>query len=105
MRALAIILGVLLVAVQVPLWFGKGGWMRVAELEAQLAAQREINAGLMARNAQVAAEITSLREGREAVEERARRELQMVREGEIFFQVLVPKAELPANPPAAVPVK
>jgi len=105
MRALAIIVGVLLLAVQVPLWFGKGGWMRVAELEAQLAAQREINAGLLARNAQVAAEIASLREGREAVEERARRELQMVREGEIFFQVLAPKSEIPASVPAAVPVK
>jgi cell division protein FtsB len=93
MRALALFLGVLLVAIQVPLWFGKGGWLRVSELERQLASQRETNAGLAARNAQVAAEVNSLREGREAIEERARRELQMVRQGEVFFQVLVPKPD------------
>jgi cell division protein FtsB len=100
MRALAILLGALLVAIQVPLWFGKGGWLRVGELDRQLAAQREINAGLAARNAQVAAEVVSLREGQEAIEERARRELQMVREGEVFFQVLVPKSDgAGADPP------
>ncbi len=93
MRALALFLGVLLVAIQVPLWFGKGGWLRVTELERQLASQRETNDGLAARNAQVAAEVNSLREGREAIEERARRELQMVRQGEVFFQVLVPKPD------------
>ena len=79
---------VLLVAIQIPLWFGKGGWLRVAELERQLATQRTVNASLTERNAQLAAEVASLREGREAIEERARHELNMVRDGETFFQLI-----------------
>jgi cell division protein FtsB len=88
MRIVAIVLALLLMAIQIPLWFGKGGWLRVAELERQLAAQRTVNASLTERNAQLAAEVASLREGREAIEERARHELNMVREGETFFQLL-----------------
>jgi len=95
MRILAIVLGVLLIAIQFPLWFGKGGWLRGWELERQLAAQRSVNGTLAARNAELAAEVSSLREGREAIEERARYELNMVREGEVFFQIVTPKSEAP----------
>ena len=100
MRVVAIALAVLLVLIQWPLWFGKGGWLRVSELERQLAAQKTVNAGLAERNAQVAAEVASLREGRGAIEERARHDLNMVREGEIFFQLIGSRAD-PA-PPARV---
>lgn len=93
MRIVAVLLAVLLVAIQWPLWFGKGGWLRVSELERQLAAQRTINAGLTERNAQLAAEVASLREGREAIEERARHELNMVRDGETFFQMIGSRAD------------
>ena len=86
MRLLGIVLAVLLVAIQYPLWFGKGGWLRAWELERQLAAQRESNSTLAARNAAAAAEVSSLREGNEAIEERARSQLNMVRDGEVFFQ-------------------
>ena len=58
MRILAVVIGVLLLAIQYPLWFGKGGWLRVHELERQLAAQRATNAVLAARNADAAAELT-----------------------------------------------
>jgi cell division protein FtsB len=97
MRVVAIALAVLLVLIQWPLWFGKGGWLRVSELERQLAAQRTVNAGLTERNAQVAAEVASLREGRGAIEERARHDLNMVREGEIFFQLIGSRVD-PAPP-------
>ncbi len=83
MRILGIAIVLLLVAIQYPLWFGKGGWLRAWELERQLAAQREANAALVTRNA---AAVASLREGNEAIEERARQQLNMVREGEVFFQ-------------------
>lgn len=99
MRILALVLGALLLAIQVPLWFGKGGWLRVGEFERQLEAQRATNETLRTRNAEVAAEVASLRDGREAIEERARRDLNMVREGEVFFQVVAPKPD-----PAAAPV-
>ena len=86
MRILAVVIGVLLLAIQYPLWFGKGGWLRVNELERQLAAQRATNAVLAARNADAAAEAASLREGNEAIAERARLQLNMVRDGEVLFQ-------------------
>ncbi len=86
MRTLAIVLAVLLAAIQWPLWFGKGGWLRVAELDRQLAAQRAANEELAARNAQLAAEVASFRAGREAIEERARSQLNMIRSDELFFQ-------------------
>ena len=97
MRVVTVAVAALLVLIQWPLWFGKGGWLRVSELERQLAAQKTVNAGLAERNSQVAAEVASLREGRGAIEERARHDLNMVREGEIFFQLIGSRAD-PAPP-------
>ncbi len=93
MRLLAFVLAALLIAIQWPLWFGKGGWLRAWDLDRQLTAQRSVNGALTTRNAALAAEVASLREGTEAIEERARHELNMVRDGEIFFQIVSPKAE------------
>ncbi len=97
MRLLAIVLAALLIGIQWPLWFGKGGWLRVWDLERQLVTQRGVNGALNARNAELAAEVASLREGREAIEERARLELNMVRDGETFFQIVTPKTETAAS--------
>ena len=88
MKILAGILGALIVAIQLPLWLGKGGWLRVWELDQQVAAQRAQNARLEARNAGIAAEVRDLKQGLEAVEERARYELGMVRPDEVFFQTV-----------------
>jgi len=92
MRLLAITLAILLAAIQWPLWFGKGGWLRVAEIDRQLAAQRVINGELNARNAQLAAEVSSFKTGREAVEEHARFQLNMIRNDELFFQFVPTQA-------------
>jgi cell division protein FtsB len=99
MRILGIVIVLLLVAIQYPLWFGKGGWLRAWELERQLAAQREANAALVARNVAAAAEVASLREGNEAIEERARQQLNMVREGEVLFQFVGRPAAAAAEAP------
>ncbi len=80
------VLVVLLIALQYPLWFGKGGWLRVQEMERQLAAQRELNQTLEARNASLEAEVRDLKTGYEAIEERARYELGLLKDGEIFVQ-------------------
>ncbi len=88
MRLLAIALTGLLIAVQWPLWFGKGGWLRVRELQQQLEAQRRANDENSAANKTLAAELRSLKEGREAVEERARLQLNMIRSDEVFFQLV-----------------
>lgn len=90
MRSLAITLSLLIVAVQYPLWFGKGGWLRVRELDQQLEAQRAQNDKLAQRNAALNAEVVDLKTGLEAIEERARTELGMIKPNEIFFHVLDP---------------
>jgi len=90
MRPLALVLVVLIAALQWPLWFGKGGWMRVWELDQQLKAQRETNARLGARNAALDAEVRDLKTGYDAIEERARSDLGMIKQDEVFFQVVQP---------------
>ena len=88
MKILAGVLGALIVAIQFPLWLGKGGWLRVWELDQQVAAQRAQNTKLEARNAGIAAEVRDLKQGLEAIEERARYELGLVRPDEVFFQTV-----------------
>ena len=90
MKVLAAILATLVVALQYPLWFGKGGWMRVRELERSLVAQGETNARLKARNDALDAEVRDLKEGNEAIEERARLELGMIKRDETFYQLVKP---------------
>jgi len=93
MRLLVFAIAALLIAIQWPLWLGKGGWLRAWDLDRQLLTQRGVNGTLSARNAELAAEVASLREGREAIEERARHELNMVRDGEMFFQIVPPRRD------------
>ena len=88
MKSLAFILAGLILALQYPLWIGKGSWTRVWELDRQLVAQREDNTRLKARNDALDAEVRDLKEGTEALEERARLELGMIRKDEIFYQVV-----------------
>jgi cell division protein FtsB len=90
MKILGAILAVLVLALQYPLWVGKGGWMRVRELERSLAMQHETNAGLKSRNDALEAEVRDLKEGNEAIEERARLELGMIKRDETFYQVVKP---------------
>ena len=96
MRLLALMLAVLLLLIQYPLWLGKGGLLRVWEMERQIDAQRASNARLQSRNAALDAEVRDLKQGLEAVEERARNELGMIRRDEVFFQVL--ETAPPAQP-------
>ena len=91
MKILAGILAALILAIQFPLWLGKGGWLRVWEIDQQLAGQRDRNGRLEARNAGVAAEVRDLKQGRDAIEERARYELGLVRPDEVFFQIVEKK--------------
>ena len=90
-RVVALLLIGLIVALQYGLWLGKGSWLRVWEIDRQIAEQRRINERLSARNAALDAEVRDLKEGLGAIEERARNELGMVRHDEIFVQVLEAK--------------
>jgi len=88
MRLILIVLTALLVMIQYPLWLGKGGWLRVWDLSRQLDSALEKEQELRQRNEKLAGEVQDLKEGTGAVEERARYELGMVKDGEIFVQVL-----------------
>jgi cell division protein FtsB len=90
MKALAAVLAALIVVLQYPLWFGKGGWLRVRDLDRQVSAQQALNAGLKIRNDALDADVRDLKQGLEAIEERARLELGMIRKDEVFFQIVGP---------------
>ena len=90
MKALAYTLAGFILLLQYPLWFGKGGWLRVWSLERQVQEQKQANAALIQRNSALDAEVRDLKQGFEAIEERARYELGLIKQDEIFFQV-VPK--------------
>jgi cell division protein FtsB len=87
MKILAGVLVALIVAIQYPLWLGKGGWLRVWDVDRQLEAQGAKNERLEVRNSALAAEVKDLKQGSDAIEERARYELGMVKNDEVFFQV------------------
>lgn len=91
MKILAAILGALILLIQYPLWLGKGGWLRAWQLERELSNQQIDNGQRAARNASLAAEVRDLKTATEALEERARYELGMVRNDEAFFQYADPK--------------
>ncbi|MBS0335713.1 MAG: cell division protein FtsB [Proteobacteria bacterium] len=99
MRVLAGILAALILLIQYPLWLGKGGWLRAWEVDRRLAAQRENNEALEKRNRALGAEVRDLKQGFEAIEERARYELGFVKQDELFFQIL--EAPRPQAAPAA----
>ena len=88
MRVLSLVLAALIALIQYPLWLGKGSWLRVWEVESEIRAQREVNTRLRTRNVAMDAEVRDLKQGFEAIEERARSELGMVRSDEIFFQLM-----------------
>ena len=103
MRLFSLLLVVLIALVQAELWFGSGGFPRVIGLRGELATQDAHNEKLRDTNARLAAEMADLRNGLEMVEERARIELDMIREGEILvagIQPVPPAAAAAAAPPS-----
>jgi cell division protein FtsB len=87
-RVVTYILLALLLLLQYPLWLGKGSWLKVWEMGKQVEAQKQTNEQTRKRNAALDAEVRDLKSGTDAIEERARSELGMVKQGEIFFQVV-----------------
>jgi cell division protein FtsB len=87
-RVLVVILVVALGTLQYRLWVGDRSLVEYWRLEDAIAAQNEENEALENRNALLGAEVKDLKEGLEAIEERARRDLGMIRKDETFFQYL-----------------
>ena len=77
-----------LVAMQYSLWWGQSGLLEVARLQEQITAQETVNASLSERNRQLHAEVLDLKQGIDAIEERARHDLGMVKPKETFYQLV-----------------
>lgn len=99
MRWPLVILAVLLLLLQYPLWFGKGGWWHMQKAQTEVQSLREHNETLEKRNANMAADVKDLKSGYEAIEERARFELGLVKPGEVFVQT--PEGSTTQTPPLA----
>lgn len=76
----------LIVALQYPLWFGKGGLIRLHQLQSQLNVQKGLNDAQKQRNIAMEAEVRDLGGASDALEERARADLGMVRQGETWYR-------------------
>jgi cell division protein FtsB len=90
MRLIILCLAALVMMIQYPLWLGKGGWLRVWDMNQQVIAAEKKNDELRSRNAKLNSEVEDLKDGTGAIEERARYELGMIKENEVFVQVLDP---------------
>ncbi len=88
MKKLFLVLLLLLVYLQFRLWFGDGSLSEVWQLHREVELQREENVRLRERNDALDAEVRDLQQGLDAIEERAREDLGMIREGETFYQVV-----------------
>ena len=94
MRTLLAILLIIFSLLQFKMWFGEGGYRDVKRLSLRVEKQEQENELLAQRNRELQAEVEDLRQGLQAIEERARSELGMVKENEQFYQVV------PGNPDA-----
>jgi cell division protein FtsB len=90
MKSITTILLALLVLLQYPLWLGKGGWIKVWDLNRQIEQQERTNQQTQARNTLIEADVHDLKQGTEAIEERARLELGMIKSNEVFYQIIEP---------------
>ncbi len=88
MRLLALLFAAIIAGLQYPLWIGKGSWLTVWKLDQQFNEKKAANERLMERNNALEAEVVDLKTGTDAIEERARFELSMIRNDEVFFQIL-----------------
>jgi cell division protein FtsB len=90
MRVLIAILVLMLAVLQYRLWTGEGSLAEVHNLRQEIAEQKLVLERLEKRNSALQAEVSDLKKGLDAIEERARSELGMIRKGEIFYQIIPP---------------
>ena len=92
MKIVATILFILLLLLQAKLWFGSHGVFQLWSLQDNIDEIKQDNDDLSQRNDQLHAEVIELKEGKEALEERARSQLGFIKDGEVFYRV-VPERE------------
>jgi cell division protein FtsB len=106
LKALTLIFVILIALLQYPLWLGKGSWLRVWNVNQQISEQKQKNATYKQRNETLNAEVRDLKQANAAIEELARSELGMIKEDEVFYQVIdQPLPMQPANPIPTTPTE
>ncbi|MGH8279874.1 MAG: cell division protein FtsB [Gammaproteobacteria bacterium] len=90
------VLILLLLLLQHDLWFGEGNMHDASKLQQQVAVQQAQNSQLTQRNQELAAQVHDLKQGKAAVEEQARSDLGMIKQGETFYQIVREPAPAPA---------
>ena len=88
MRIVASFLFLLLIILQLQLWFGSHGVFQLWSLEKTIDETKGDNDALLLRNEQLHAEVVELKKGEEALEERARSQLGFIKDGEVFYRVI-----------------
>lgn len=91
------VLALALLGLQIRLWFGEGSLRNVASLKKQVHELKQQNGKLAERNRLLAADVHDLKDGTEAIQEIARKDLGMIRDGETFF-LIVPSAKDGSDP-------
>ncbi len=97
MKFLTILLLALIVLLQYPLWLGKASWGKVWQTEQEVTSARENNNTLQERNDKLEAEVNDLKQGFEAIEERARSDLGMTKQNEVLFQIIKTPSSHPSS--------
>ncbi len=88
MRFFAVALVLLVISLQYRLWFSPGGLSDVRQLQGRKQALLQENKRLEERNTSLVAEVIELKQGEEAIAERARSEMGMIRSDEVFYQIV-----------------
>lgn len=102
-RVVFLLAALLIVWLQAKLWLGEGGMADNAELQAQIDSHKADNERLQERNRILEAEVRDLKQGLEAVEEHARLDLGMIRQGETFVRVTRSEPGRQSPPPVQAP--
>ncbi|HIG34753.1 MAG: cell division protein FtsB [Gammaproteobacteria bacterium] len=97
MKFIALLLVLFLVMMQVNIWLTKDGYSRVAEIKELIQDQQKENNEMVSRNSQLKEEIKDLKDGYSAIEEKAREDIGMIKEGEEFYLLTKPRPDLEAK--------
>jgi cell division protein FtsB len=97
MKFIALLLVLFLVMMQVNIWLTKDGYSRVAEIKELIQDQQKENNQMVSRNSQLKEEIKDLKDGYSAIEEKAREDIGMIKEGEEFYLLTKPRPDLEAK--------
>jgi len=97
MKFIALLLVLFLVMMQVNIWLTKDGYSRVAEIKELIQDQQKENNEMVSRNSQLKEEIKDLKDGYSAIEEKAREDIGMIKEGEEFYLLTEPRPDLEAK--------